>query len=138
MKSIRVGIDPGTRTGLTFYNLTTKKIELCNTFSIVGAMKEIEGLVAEKTNVEVWFEDARKRTWIPKQVGRERLQGAGSIKRDCAIWEEFCSFHGIRFRKVAPKNISTKLNKDVFARVTGWDKRVSVHARDSAMIVYGG
>ena len=134
--SIIVGIDPGTHTGVAGYSITTKKLIMCETDSIIGAMKTIEDLIDQHgSSLEIWFEDARKRKYFGKS-GREKLQGAGSIKRDSAIWEQFCKYHGIKYSAIPPQHISTKQSKDVFARITGWTGRTSCHARDAAMIVY--
>jgi hypothetical protein len=89
-----------------------------------------------KSKMFVRLEDARKRTWFGK-ADREQLQGAGSIKRDCQIWEEFFVYHGIAYELVAPKNNKTKLNSEAFLKITGWKDETSVHGRDAAMLVFG-
>ena len=96
----------------------------------------IKGLISFATP-EVYFEDARLRKWIPKTSGREVLQGAGSIKRDCSIWEEFFDLHKIKAFPIAPKDTKTKMNAQLFARLTGWTGRTSEHARDAALLVWG-
>ena len=66
-----------------------------------------------------------------------RRQGAGSVKRDSQIWEDFLSDNGIRFEMRAPKNNTTKLSADVFKALTKWPKRTNSHERDAAMLVFG-
>jgi hypothetical protein len=136
---IRFGIDPGKHTGISTYSPKTKRLISCETTGIVKAMSIVgDHLYSDHyLSIEVWFEDARQRKWIPKKSGRERLQGAGSIKRDCTIWEEFCKYHKIPYRMFPPKQLKTKLNAEKFKMVTGWSGRTSEHARDSAMIVFG-
>jgi hypothetical protein len=63
--------------------------------------------------------------------------GAGSVKRDCAIWEDFCRDLGIDYIPVPPQAGLTKWPADYFNKVTGWKGRTSDHARDAALLVYG-
>ena len=134
---IRVGIDPGVKTGISSYDVKFKKLLSCDTVGIVVAMDVVVGLYYDDNlTIEVWFEDARQRKWFGNS-GREKLQGAGSIKRDCSIWQEFCKSHEIPYRMIPPAHISTKLKQKVFSKVTGWTGRTSEHARDAAMIVFG-
>ena len=135
---MRVGIDPGVKTGLSTYSVRLKKLISCDTLSIVKAMDIVKKLhETREYPIEVHFEDARLRTWIPKHKGREVLQGVGSVKRDCKIWEEFCEYHKIPYKKIHPKSIKTKLDSTKFKLYTGWEGRTSEHSRDAAMIVYG-
>jgi hypothetical protein len=86
--------------------------------------------------IRIILEDARLRTWFGEK-GREALQGAGSIKRDCSIWCEFAELHGIALKSVKPAKGATKWDAETFKRVTGWKERTNEHARDAAMLVYG-
>lgn len=111
-RKLYIGIDPGTHTGVAVWDKTSRRLEV------------------------VFIEDARKRTWFGN-AGRAKLQGAGSIKRDCAIWETFCEELGIECRKIAPKHNTTKLTASQFKVLTNWQGRTSDHARDAAMLVFG-
>jgi len=134
---ILIGVDPGKMTGISAYSTKTKSLIMCETDSIIGAMETVKDLLSDKNiSIEIVYEDAKKRKWFGNS-GREKLQGAGSIKRDCTIWEEFAKYHQIPCTGVAPSAGSTKMNKDTFARITGWIGRTSVHARDSALLVIG-
>ena len=86
------------------------------------------------------FEDARQRKWIPQEKNasqyRGRLQGAGSVKRDATIWEDFCKDLGIRYEAVPPHKGMTKWSAETFANITGWQGKTSEHARDAALLVY--
>jgi predicted ATPase len=86
--------------------------------------------------VMVYFEDARMRTWFGTK-GKESLQGAGSIKRDCQRWEEWLKHHNIPHVGVSPKNNKTKLTAEQFKRITKWEGRSNEHGRDAAMLIYG-
>ena len=134
----KIGIDPGTKTGLAIWNTATNDFDLITTTTIVKAME----IVANSTepDSEIYFEDARKRTWFGKRQSpekeREKLQGVGSVKRDCSVWEEFCEHLGIKYHRVHPQQINTKTDAAYFKRLTGYKGRTSEHARDAAMIVF--
>lgn len=140
-----IGIDPGTNTGLAIWDSTRKQFERVHTFGIVTAMVEIVEYVRyhglDREDVEIVFEDARKRKWIPREKNlsqfKGRAMGAGSVKRDCAIWEEFCEQYGFRCTAVPPRKGATKWTPETFAAVTGWKGRTSNHARDAAVLVFG-
>ena len=137
---IWIGIDCGTHTGLavwdgdlqTFTRIETVKLHQALTFVLHTHLTEPGG-------VSVVFEDARQRKWIPRERNlneyRGKLMGAGAVKRDAAIWEEFLTDYGIPFEAHKPQPGGTKWNKDYWERVTGWTKRTSEHARDAALLV---
>jgi len=133
-KHYLIGIDPGTKTGFAIWNAKAQEFTQVETRNIVSAMQQIRFIVNDK--VVVFFEDARLRKFFGNS-GRERLQGAGSIKRDSAIWEEFCKYYDIEYQAVAPKNNITKTKADYFKKLTGWDGRTSEHSRDAGMLVFG-
>lgn len=138
---IHIGIDTGRHTGFAVWD-GTRFVEL-DTKSISAAILETLRYAANfgRENVTVYIEDARLRTWIPREKSlaefKGRAQGAGSVKRDCSIWEDFCAEEGIRLVKVPPKYNTTKLSAAAFARITGYKGRTSEHARDAAMLVFG-
>lgn len=130
---IQIGIDPGVTTGIAMLH----KGEL----TYVASMQACEAermvlLTMENGPVFVWFEDARMRQWFGSK-GREVLQGAGSVKRDCQRWAEWLLMNQIPHDKVAPKNNRTKLTADKFKKLTGWQGRTNEHSRDAAMLVFG-
>ena len=131
-----IGIDPGKKTGVAVWDRSGKKFTEIRTVGIVEAMESVLSLHREQP-VELWFEDARLRTWFGTK-GAEAKQGAGSIKRDCSIWEEFCLCHGIVSRAVKPQRGSSKWSSVYFQNVTRWAGRTSEHARDAGALVFGG
>lgn len=131
---VYIGIDPGVQTGLGIWDAQDKKLIQVNTMQIHIAMERVVGW--RSSRLKVRLEDARLRKFFGSS-DREKLQGAGSIKRDCKIWEDFLTYHMIEFDLVAPKNNRTKLSVASFTRITGWKERTSNHARDAAMLVYG-
>ena len=137
MHKLIIGIDPGVKTGLAVWDCGIKKFETIRSGGIIEVMHLIVeyGRLGRKIDL-IRFEDARKRKWFGNS-GREKLQGAGSIKRDCSIWQEFCVYHGFRFEAVAPQKGQTKWDSDYFRKVTGWKVRTNEHSRDAAVLVFG-
>ena len=130
-----IGIDVGTHTGVAVWDKHKKCFVEIVTTTILQAMS-IVSKYEVPDGVQVRLEDARKRKWFGNS-GRERLQGAGSVKRDCVIWEEFLNEEKIPYMLIAPKNNSTKMSADSFKKITGYSGRTSEHARDAAMLVFG-
>lgn len=132
-----VGIDPGTSTGFAIWSRGEKKLVDVQTTTITAAMTMLR-LMGDLGSLHVViFEDARLRTWFGTK-GRESLMGAGSIRRDSSIWEEFLSgLVGVPFKPVSPQSKGAKLNAQQFARLTGWTGRTSEHGRDAGMLVFG-
>ena len=139
---IYIGIDPGTHTGLAAWDTKTQAFtEIC-TLQLHRALDKVRDIFnANDGNVVVVFEDARRRKWLPREKSwkeaKGRAMGAGSVKRDSAIWEEFLEDSGIGYTHPAPGAGRTKWDADTFARVTGWTGRTSNHARDAALLVWG-
>lgn len=138
---LNIGIDTGRHTGFAVWD-GDSFIEL-DTKTISSALLEVRRYAANfgRENITVYIEDARLRKWIPQEASRSdyrgKLMGAGSVKRDATIWEDFCREEEIRLVKVPPKYNTTKLAPLAFARITGYKGRTSEHARDAAMLVFG-
>lgn len=137
---ILIGIDTGTHTGVAVWDSRARKFLKLLTVPIHKAWAfVIDQHARYGDRLFVIFEDARQRSWYGSDSGRvaAKLQGAGSVKRDAAIWEDFLTDYGIAFRAVPPVRGATKLDGDYFARLTGWTEKTSNHARDAAMLVFG-
>lgn len=135
---ILVGIDTGVHTGFAVaidYGNGGELIEV-NSKTITQAMARVMELIYHygKENIQLRIEDARLRTWFTG--GKEKAQGAGSIKRDAQIWEDWCKENQINFKMIHPKANNTKLKADSFQKITGWTGRTNEHARDAAMLVH--
>ena len=135
---IYIGIDPGRDTGVAVWDSVAGRLLLVKTMSITRAIHEVECLAERcgKGCVMLIFEDARQRKWFGER-SEFKQQGAGSVKRDCVIWETFCREQGIRFRAVPPVRGGTKVDKCRFKAVTGWTSKTSEHGRDAAILVFG-
>ena len=141
---IYIGIDTGVHTGYAVYDSRIQQLTAVGTDKIHNVMQLVSGLndVSKETgdNIRVRVEDARKRTWYgfhTAKQDRARLQGAGSVKRDAQIWEDFLTDLCVDFEMVAPKNNATKLTAESFRKLTGWVGKTNEHGRDAAMLVYG-
>jgi len=129
-----IGIDPGTTTGIAVWDTYHNKFDMISSGSIV----QVQGTILTvyySWDIYLRIEDARQRRWFAR-TGRERLQGAGSVKRDCAIWQEFCEHHGFDYEMTHPVRGGTKLAAKPFKAITGWGGRTNQNARDAAMLVF--
>lgn len=134
---IYIGLDTGVQTGIAVWNVREQKFIKIDTVKIHRAMEMIKQLnLIHSKWIFVRVEDARLRTWFGKS-GREKLQGAGSVKRDAKIWEDFLTDNGIPFELMPPKNNKTKMSSIAFKKLTGWQGRASEHGRDAALLIYG-
>ena len=137
---IVVGIDPGIHTGLAVWDTSSRQFLEIRTVGIVAAMEYLSEIRQDRGIGLLVFEDARQRTWIPREKdirqGKGRAMGAGSVKRDCSIWEEWCKAKGIQFVATRPKTGLTKLTDAYFRGLTGYDRRTNDHGRDAAMLVF--
>lgn len=140
---IWIGIDPGTHTGLAVWDGDGRRFMLVATVPLWQALQEVASYTQQygTSAVSVVFEDARQRKWLPREASaseyRGKLMGAGSVKRDSAIWQEFLEDNGIPYFHVGPRKGLTKWSPDAFARSTGWKGRTSEHSRDAALLVWG-
>lgn len=138
---IYIGIDPGTHTGVAFWDGSKQELIEMATIPIHQALDKVRAFYNYNKglfDICVVFEDARQRTWFGKDKNTNaKLQGAGSIKRDCSIWEDFCKDLQIPFLAVPPMKGGTKLSAAYFKAISGWKGRTSNHARDAAMLVIG-
>lgn len=130
-----IGIDTGVQTGFSVWDVQKKELKQILTVKIHEAMKYVE-IFNKDFKIYVRVEDARLRDWFGKHSGPEKLQGAGSVKRDAKIWEDFLTDMGVDFEMVHPKFNKTKLPEETFKRYTGWEFRTSQHGRDAAMLVF--
>ena len=134
---IYIGIDPGTHTGVAVWDSKEGKFLSLETMPIHRAMDLVRMARDDNEAIQVIFEDARLRTWFGKGNVSAKAQGAGSVKRDCSIWEDFLTDLEIPFLTTKPGNVATKVTPSWFRKLTGWEGRCSEHARDAAMLVFG-
>lgn len=124
-----IGIDPGTHTGIAIK--IEGKWHRVETMNIFAALQTV--VMYRYDNILVRFEDARLRTYFGKSE-REKLQGAGSVKRDCAIWEEVLTEYKIPFQRIHPRYVKAT-TAEQFKALTGWHGQTSIHAREAAWLI---
>jgi hypothetical protein len=140
---VQIGIDPGYDTGFAEWSRLDKVLRQVKTVRIHEAIKELDYMVSHygAENILVRVEDARQRQYLPKEKSsseyRGKLMGAGSVKRDCKIWEDYLTSLGVDFEMVAPRPKKTKWTDAYFKSVTKYTKPTSEHARDAAVLVFG-
>lgn len=132
---VLIGIDPGTNTGFAVKeNGVLIQVE---TLSIIEAILRVHAFeamcLAHSWSILVRIEDARQRTYFGK-TGSEKWKGAGSIMRDCSIWEDEMQRRAIPFQMVHPKNVK-ETTPAQFEQLCGWNKRTSIHAREAAWMI---
>lgn len=133
---IAVGVDPGVHTGFAEWSRDSRRFVRVTALKLHEAWARVLDLHQSGQLHSVTFEDARLRTYFGAK-GREALQGAGSVKRDCSAWADFLGAHGIPYRTLSPRQKGAKLAAEPFARLTGWTERTNEHGRDAAMLVFG-
>lgn len=142
---ICIGIDPGTHTGVAVWDSREGKFLSLETLPIHRALEKVKEMSHPfwhmdrlyHDDIQVVFEDARQRTWFGKGDTNAKLQGAGSVKRDCSIWEDFCKDYGIPYWAKPPVKGATKVSAEYFKMVSHYTGRTSEHSRDAAMLVIG-
>lgn len=141
---IVIGLDPGVVTGFAIWDALHMALEAVQSCSIHRAMSRVldnwQSAAARGYGFLVLFEDARTLKFPGGRNAKKEgkvLQGVGSVKRDCGIWEDFLEDHGIPYQAKRWTRGTTKWTTEYFNRVTGWDKPTNEHARDAAVSVFG-
>ena len=139
---IWIGIDTGVHTGLAIWDGKGRIFLSIEELKIHRAMDVVEALAkANPGEVRARVEVARQRRWIPnmRSIRNEigRAKGAGTVERDCSIWEDFLADIDVAREMVAPRYNVTKLRQEALANLTRWTQRTNEHERDAAMLVFG-
>lgn len=131
-----IGIDPGVVTGFAIWMPDLNDFDSVFSTNITSAMQLIEVYHKQHDDkLHVIVEDARMiKKFSNHDFNPKKYQGVGSVKRDCAIWEEFLEGKGISYQLKKPRN--TKIDTSTFNKITGWTSRTNNHARDAAMLVF--
>lgn len=129
-----IGIDPGVTTGIASWCTITKRLGMVESRKLHEMLLSFRDYKPEL----VIFEDCRQhRMYGPGQRNDAALQGVGSVKRDCGIWDEFLTDQRIPFVTRTPSRRRTKFSAEQFQAATGWTERSNNHGRDAAMLVAG-
>lgn len=147
-----LALDPGTSTGLALAGreplrdgrgpwrwLALRTLPLHRAIPLV--LEAVEALGPD--GLLVLVEDARM---VKHGTREERKQGAGSVKRDCAIWEAALADAAaeldlgprlvVRFVKPGGRWSLRKVEAGKLALLTGCTLAGSVHARDAAAVAW--
>jgi hypothetical protein len=134
-----IGIDPGKSTGVGVYDTKERKLIAVHTYLIHKALELVLYHHNSGTLKCVIIEDARLATYQRNSIKNlAKLQGAGSIKRDSTIWEDYCKDKDIPYRLVRPNKNLNKFceNAKAWTKNTKWIGRTSHHARIAAMLAH--
>lgn len=129
---ILIGIDPGVNTGFAVKDRRTG-LHVVTSKLIHASMHDVLTQRNSGYKVFVVVEDARQ---VRFATDKHKAQGAGSVKRDCNIWEDFLTDYGIPFVMVRPNKSRTKLTAEQFNKLTGWKYKTNNHGRDAAMLIF--
>lgn len=145
-KTLYIGIDTGSNTGVAFWYPITKRLQVMQFVSHGAAMIYLHELLKDwdKSEVKFRIEDARltmkfakklPRHLIPKQ-NKGKIQGVGAVKAYSKDWEIFCKNVGYDHELLPPGN--TKVSPEYFEKLTGIKTlKTHSHERDAGMLVYG-
>jgi hypothetical protein len=134
---IYIGIDPGTKTGIAVWDTEKQAFLSIRTEKLHEALQVVSDFHC-MWRIQVFIEDPN--TWKPfrgNKTSNAKIQGAGSIKRDFAIWKEFFEDKKIPYTRIRLQGTMKKIRPDTFQRLSGWSQITSEHARDAAMMVFG-
>ena len=132
-----IGIDTGVHTGFAVWDIEAQRLLSCKTMKIDVAMETIRETWDAGNSILVIIEDARLRKFFKGENMAAKQQGAGSIKRDAKIWEDYLTRLRIDFKLVNPTSRKTKITSEYFKKISKFEGRTSNHARDAAMLVLG-
>ncbi|MFZ1751447.1 MAG: hypothetical protein WAU01_14705 [Saprospiraceae bacterium] len=134
MSPMTIGIDPGVMTGVAI--IQNGDYVLIAQYNIIYTMRMILAFHKEGIPITLHVENPNLRKYFGLS-GREKLQGAGSIKRDYKIWTEFAKEYNIDLVPVAPAELGSHFdNEAIFHAATGYKNKCGIHARDAAMIIF--
>lgn len=142
-----IGVDPGVTTGIAirqWRNDGDCDLHLA-TVSILDAFDIVLGWSSVTANrIGVIVEDARMGYKDPRKMGRvelikaqKKIQGVGSVKRDCMIWEDFLRRNEIDHVMVQPKKNRTKISSEMWSKIWNLEMRTNEHNRDASMLIFG-
>lgn len=154
MSSIFIGIDGGKDTGFAVWNKSTKSLVEVKTLDFWKAINEVDNYLKLYPTLVLIIEDVSQHSAVFKAMGTYRStpgginnkigavakhgQNIGRVKRETELFIRYFELKKVDVRKIKPgKHTGSKIKKDLFKKITGFDKVTSQHGRDAAMLIYG-
>ena len=140
MNKLYIGIDPDTKkNGVAYWYKQSKRLELENLsfFDLFESLKslkirhEITVIIdagwLNKTNFHVTGTNKRVNGKIGERVGANHETGKKIA--------EMCVYLGIEY--ILHKPVKSKVDKELFEKITGYKGRTNQETRDAGILVYG-
>lgn len=148
MSSIFVGIDPGVKTGFAIWFSKPKIFTEISTLSFWGTIKKIDQCADEflDKDLKFYIEAPHKNPPIfPKHLDQRTIasamkiaQNVGENKCMAKLIVKYLQNKKVNYSEIQPtKRSLTKMNAEVFKKMTKWEERTSEHGRDAACLVWG-
>lgn len=142
---IYVGIDPGVNTGFAIWDSRLGKFNEIATLDFLSVIVRVKDL-NRVTDLTVYIEDpgqVKPMFWQNKRGVNESMikqalkvaQNVGANKREAELLIQILRDSDMNVIPVKP--VTSKMNAETFANITGYKQRTSEHGRDAAMLVFG-
>lgn len=137
-----IGVDPGLdTTGIAIWDVGQKKFTRMSTINYWEALsffteniRSDTCFVLENPNLVRPLYGAKAR--IMKQPVRDKInQDVGMNKAVARLYQQYLAMNEACLIVIKPT--SSKKDTNTFRRITGYQKRISQHARDAGMLVFG-
>lgn len=139
-----IGIDPGNQNGFAVWSCREKQLKRLKTFSVMQIITELENYKKEFGDTFCVILEAtylNRAVWIPTNNRKnfsKIARNVGMNQQTAKFIRDFCKDRNIELIESKPgKKSHTKLDSQQFERITGYRGRISQHARDAAMLIFG-
>jgi hypothetical protein len=123
---IRIGIDPGVRTGFAIEQ--DGKLVQLETTTFWAAYHTVAQLLSECGDVQVIIEvPGTKANWH----GESAAHNVGRVCREAELLADGLELAGAHVERVQPQG---KIGAELFRRLTCWTGRTNQHQRDAGML----
>lgn len=131
-----LGIDPGKNTGMALLNIKTEVLEQLWTDNFWGAIAYAKANAHHLHSCVVEVPDT-KHVWQSSKGNTAALQRTavhvGGVIREAEILSQGIELLGIKLIITPPRG---KVDKEQFARLTGWTRQSNEHTRDAGLLCY--
>ena len=135
---MKIGIDPGKKTGIAMWN--GSEITFMKSMGFWDAIDKIDFISDTFPDSTVYIENPMLNKPVfargNKRVVREMIaQRVGMNKRDAQLLIEYCKRLKLNVKQVKPS--TSKWNAKELKTITGITDRTNEHVRDAIKLVYG-